>query len=205
MRNNIIAAIIGGVIIFLLMYTCNGKQDPIIKTKTVVKYKQGKTITKIDSTWYKKYYELKNLKPKIVYIGRPKRAGKVKDSVGTKLNIFVTEVKDSIIDGKITSKVDGQLISTDFAYEFKQLKISEQSNKVDTVQITTTNKIKTNQLLIGAETSIKPFAEQISVGAVFVHKKNWGAGYRYEHRFDKIIPNSHNISVYKIISFRRKQ
>ena len=208
LKNNIISFSLGLITMCIVMLKCN--KCPEIKTKEKV---NTVTVTEtiIDSTYFKLYNELLNMKPKEVVKRKKKRFKNTslknnvthqenkKDSIRT----FITEINDSSetykIQGEIVNICKGELLSTDFKYNLEWL-VQNKTIKDSTI-ITINNYIVRNKLIIGLETSVKPSLNQLSANLDFLHKKGWMIGYRYERNFNKSANynESHNLKIAKTI------
>lgn len=157
------------------------KPNVIIETDTIVQYVKGKpdTIHDTITKWHKELV--------IEYI---------KDSVtptGDSVSFYTTPVEDSLISGKFTSVVKGELLSSDFKYVSK---FPKYIYKTDTFkqQINTNKTIIKDpwELYVGGVVGGNPATFTLQPAAlVRVPKKGFMFGYGYD-----IIQKTHNVHVY---------
>jgi hypothetical protein len=113
------------------------------------------------------------------------------DSGDIVVNEYTTEVIDSLIQGTITSQVDGVLVSQSFSY--KPL-FPKYITRTDTVIIdkTETSVLKRNYLGVGAEIGGSATTVNVSPKLSLITRK----GYTYSYRYG-LMDKSHHFSIVK--------
>lgn len=182
-----------GVIILLLLFTllmqCG--DDKSVDIKTVVKTDTVK-ISHIDTikftdTIYRKI---------LVKVAQPIiEIDEKGDSVGT----YISNYSDSLIDGEITSKVKGELLTQELSYKPKFPKyIIKTDSIIITKDSTTVINNNTFKLIGGIDIGGNLNVFDVSSVVGFETKKGMIYGYRYG-----IISNTHNIQISKTFSFKK--
>jgi len=115
------------------------------------------------------------------------------------INLYTTIVKDSLIDGTISSKVKGELLEQSFKYIplFPKYIIKSDSIIVNNTQVIE-QKAKT-YLLLGGEVGGNLQAFNVSPVVTLATKK----GYNYSYRYG-ILDKTHNIGITVKLSFKKK-
>jgi hypothetical protein len=189
---------IGGLILYIvLLQQCSSPRIPgvgggggeIIRTST-----DTVTVTHVDTVFAEqevRYVEVKVPSEPII-ITNPIDTTAIAHE-------YTTEIKDSLVEGTITSIVDGTLI--DQKFEYKPL-FPQYIYTTDSVIVTNTNEVdKTPKLLlsIGGEIGGNMNAFNISPVVMLSTKR----GYSYSYRYG-IIDQTHNVGVLVALRFKRK-
>lgn len=185
---------IAGLILYIiLLQQCSGGssdcQDATVTTKTVTSLIKGDTDT----------IEIPVDRPIYITVGipTPTVVTVTSDSGDIAVNQYVTEINDSLIEGTITSKVDGTLIAQHLDYIPL---FPKYITRVDTLVVdrTTTVVKKKNYLGIGAEIGGSSSSFNVSPIVSLTTKK----GYIYNYRYG-LLDKTHNIGIVRRLSFSK--
>lgn len=114
------------------------------------------------------------------------------------LNEYKTSIIDSLLEGTITSQIDGILVSQYF--EYKPL-FPKYINRVDTIIIDKKETIIKKRWGISAGGEVGFGATSFNLSPVVsLHMKN---DYIYSYRYG-LIDKTHNVTIQKRLNFRRK-
>jgi hypothetical protein len=111
------------------------------------------------------------------------------DSGDITVHEYSSEIRDSLIEGTITSQVDGKLIAQNFKY--KPL-FPKYITRTDTIVIdkTETSVLKRNYIGLGAEIGGSATSVNVSPKLSLITRK----GYTYSYRYG-LMDKTHNISI----------
>jgi hypothetical protein len=110
-------------------------------------------------------------------------------------NEYTVVVNDSLIDGKIISKVDGVLVDQSFTY---LPKFPKYILRTDSIFVNNTiEQRQTNKVYLGAEIGGNNQAFNISPKITLSTKKGWNYGFRYG-----VLDKTYNFSIEKKLSFK---
>lgn len=193
---NIKWLIIGALIVYIvLLQQCGGSGATCPEVSVTTKIDTFKIKGKSDTV----FVELE--KPIYITVGVPTPTTitvPTPDGGTMTVHEYSSEVRDSLIEGTITSRVDGTLLSQDF--EYKPL-FPKYITRVDTFLVDKTETVvkEKNYISLGGEIGLSATSLNLSPVVSLYTKR----GYTYSYRYG-LFDQTHNIGIQKRISFKIK-